>query len=619
MPAPVCKGQVSYKKTPGVLEFGNGALKFTPKGASAPTVRVPNSDVSTILCSKESSPQVRLKVVLYSGGDGHNFTFTLPHDDAVAEREHFKTELTAVIARNRNAHATSAPISAAPLPVSALAGSSLSAAPSPTSSAPPTPRASQFAPGPIHSRAASIVNGTERASTPVIVGNDPAVDFRIRKKVLLANPDLAALHRELVMTRQITEAEFWEGREHLLHAEASMQSQKRGKSGQLVDPRPQTIDGEAKIVITPQLVHDIFDEYPIVQTAYAENVPDKLSEAQFWKRYFSSKLFHAHQASIRSSATQFVAKEDPIFDKYLEKDDDGLEPRRPRTETVSMLVDLATTSEDHGEAGTTKDITMQAGRQKGAIPLIRKFNDHSERLLNAALGELPKAKRRRLNNAQEEYEAQIELDDLRDEQTSEGITLAMQDRQRYYEGIASQSAVEDTPPIRANPRGLAASIQDWSNSLASLRIVRGPSDAALMSMTQNVMQRLTVKAQKNDFPPDLFRQMASCQTAANEFLRQFWGSLYPRAGDQPAAGNPNPAQRAAKAAKMANFLARTPEKVDALVRQAEEMGADAKRVRVALQPVLNAVERALSVHKARMAAWPGGGGVGAGSRSGTPR
>ena len=76
--------------------------------------------------------------------------------------------------------------------------------------------------------------------------------------------------------------------------------------------------------------------------------------------------------------------------------------------------------------------------------------------------------------------------------------------------------------------------------------------------------------------------MASCQTAANEFLRQFWGALYPRAGDQPAAGNPNAAQRAAKAAKMANFLARTPEKVDALVRQAEEMGADAKLARKAL-------------------------------------
>lgn len=28
---------------------------------------------------------------------------------------------------------------------------------------------------------------------------------------------------------------------------------------------------------------------------------------------------------------------------------------------------------------------MQAGRQRGALPLIRKFNEHSERLLNTAL------------------------------------------------------------------------------------------------------------------------------------------------------------------------------------------------------------------------------------------
>lgn len=50
----------------------------------------------------------------------------------------------------------------------------------------------------------------------------------------------------------------------------------------------------------------------------------KLSEAEFWKRYFQSKLFNAHRASIRSSAAQHVVKDDPIFDKYLEKDDDGM-------------------------------------------------------------------------------------------------------------------------------------------------------------------------------------------------------------------------------------------------------------------------------------------------------
>lgn len=99
--------------------------------------------------------------------------------------------------------------------------------------------------------------------------------------------------------------------------------------------------GEIKIRITPQLVHDIFDEYPVVAKAYSDNVPSKvmclpihcldlvdlveikLTEESFWKRYFQSKLFNAHRASIRSTAAQHVVKDDLILDKYLEKDDDG--------------------------------------------------------------------------------------------------------------------------------------------------------------------------------------------------------------------------------------------------------------------------------------------------------
>lgn len=62
----------------------------------------------------------------------------------------------------------------------------------------------------------------------------------------------------------------------MLLAQAAAERQKKGKPGQLVDPRPQTVDGEIKIVITPQLVHDIFDEYPVVAKAYNENVPKKV-------------------------------------------------------------------------------------------------------------------------------------------------------------------------------------------------------------------------------------------------------------------------------------------------------------------------------------------------------
>jgi hypothetical protein len=37
------------------------------------------------------------------------------------------------------------------------------------------------------------------------------------------------------------------------------------------------------------------------------------------------------------------------------------------------------------QTGNEQDVTMQAGRQRATLPLIRKFNEHSERLLKAAL------------------------------------------------------------------------------------------------------------------------------------------------------------------------------------------------------------------------------------------
>lgn len=68
-------------------------------------------------------------------------------------------------------------------------------------------------------------------------------------------------------------------RQHLVLAQAAAESQQKGKPGQLVDPRPETVEGgEVKIRITPQLVHDIFDEYPVVAKAYSDTVPDKVRQ-----------------------------------------------------------------------------------------------------------------------------------------------------------------------------------------------------------------------------------------------------------------------------------------------------------------------------------------------------
>ncbi|KAI0374101.1 hypothetical protein BV20DRAFT_1118712 [Pilatotrama ljubarskyi] len=588
MPSIVCSAQASYKKLPGLLELTDTHLQWTKAGDKAPSVKVPHGEAASLSRSKVGAAQVRLKVGLVSDEAGHNFTFTSPQAAALAEREKFEAELTNIIARNRSG-------AAAP---QNLPGPTIAAAtPAPGTPAPPRPKnaATPIRPTPQLSRASTSRApsvASDSRGTPV---SDPTHDFRLRKKVLLSNPELAQLHRELVMGGHISENEFWEGREHLLLAQAAAESQKKGKPGQLVDPRPQSVDGEVKIVITPQLVHDIFEEFPVVAKAYNDNVPGKLSEAEFWSRYFQSKLFNAHRASIRSSAAQHVVKDDPIFDKYLEKEDDDIEPRRLREERVDTFIDLGATSVDHEETGNEKDITMQAGKQKAVLPLIRKFNEHSTRLLDTALGG-PAAKRRRTDTGDERI-AQLDLEDLHDNQTSAGILLDMQDRQRYFDGRANgagdNGAAGPRVDFREALQRAKSSTVGWNTSLAQLKVDKNAANAALVSMTQNVASRLDVKMRKHDIPEGLFRQMTTCQTAANEFLRQFWLAIYPPPTESQSLSAATPAQKAAKATKMIGYLSKTHEKVEALVRAAHQEGVDPARVKVAMKPVLDAVDKAL--------------------------
>ncbi|OJT15757.1 RNA polymerase II transcription factor B subunit 1 [Trametes pubescens] len=594
MPSTVCSAQASYKKLPGLLELTPSHLQWTKAGDKAPSVKVPHSEAASLSRSKVGAAQVRLKVGLVSDEAGHNFTFTSPQAVALAEREKFEAELTNIIAHNRTGTAAPPPgptlAAATPVP-----GTPTSARPRPLgTSARPTPQLSRAS----TSRAPSVAS--DPRGTPV---SDPAHDFRLRKKVLLSTPDLAQLHRELVMGGQISENEFWEGREHLLLAQAAAEGQKKGKPGQLVDPRPQSVDGEVKIVITPQLVHDIFEEFPVVARAYSDNVPEKLSEAEFWSRYFQSRLFNAHRASIRSSAAQHVVKDDPIFDKYLEKDDDDLEPRRLREERVDTFIDLGATSVDHDETGNEKDVTMQAGKQRAVLPLIRKFNEHSTRLLDTALGG-PASKRRRTDNGEDRI-AQLDLEDLHDNETSAGILLDMQDRQRYFDGRANSAtdgaATGPHVAFREALQQTKASMAGWSSNLAQLKLDKKAADSALVGMTQNVASRLDVKMRKHDIPDGLFRQMTTCQTAANEFLRQFWLAIYPPPSESQTLAPATPAQKAAKAAKMVGYLGKTHEKVEALVRAAHQEGVDPARVKIAMKPVVDAVDKALEFWRAKNA------------------
>ena len=167
---------------------------------------------------------------------------------------------------------------------------------------------------------------TASTSTSLSSAQSDTSEVKLRGQVLLSNPSLLALHKEVVGSGTISDADFWShpARAALLRAERAKTEQKQGRQGQLADPHPtQNESGELKINITPQLIRELFEQYPVLTRAYDENVPTKLDETTFWMRYFQSKLYHRLRTSLRSAASEQHIPDDDIFDKYLEAEDNG--------------------------------------------------------------------------------------------------------------------------------------------------------------------------------------------------------------------------------------------------------------------------------------------------------
>ena len=275
---------VSYRKAPGTLILKpNGVLHWKPSNAASNIREFSIQDVhlNGLQVSKPGAAQVALRLV---AKEGHNIdgegvallTFNAEKNTALEHREKFKERLAAAIAKARAEQ------------------------PSATS--------------------------TASTSTSLSSAQSDTSEVKIRGQVLLSNPSLLALHKEVVGSGTISDADFWShpARAALLRAERAKTEQKQGRQGQLADPHPtQNESGELKINITPQLIRELFEQYPVLTRAYDENVPTKLDETTFWMRYFQSKLYHRLRTSLRSAASEQHIPDDDIFDKYLEAEDNG--------------------------------------------------------------------------------------------------------------------------------------------------------------------------------------------------------------------------------------------------------------------------------------------------------
>lgn len=595
-------------------------LRWIPSSSSATpfAITIDQRTIMSISVSKEGSPQIVMKLQLAEGvkatRDGKEsvlFHFIgsvvgVAEDKvkAAQERNSFKDYLADVVADNK-ARAAAAINST---PAATSTGNA-------TPAAAPSPMVAGSSPAVASPAPSAAVNKRKKESSG-------ATELELRIRVLKANPSLATLHQEVVMSKQITDAEFWSHptRRALLQAERASLDQKQGRNARIADPRPSSNEqGETKINMTAELVRDLKSQYPVVARAFDENVPLVMDEASFWQRYFSSKLYHRLRASARSSASQFTVREDEVFDKYLEDEDDQLEPKKQYNAHDAFL-DLASTEEDHGETGNEKDWTMRAGAERKTLPLMRRFNDHSQSLLDSALGEQEEVdrrkKRRVVGGVGEEYQDEgvedydgIVIDELEEEESHERILLNMREQRQVFQNrMSARGNGGDGDQSQQLQEAQVAELIDetalrhWKSKLDDFTVQSKGTEVAMKAMLSNIQARTQGKNRKNrgNLPDDVQKQMVSYNSATTEFLRQFWSAITPQLledGTMPTSAASQPRERKVKAQRMLTSLQRNVQKVESLsdLAEARMPGSGSERIKTALTPTENAINKALSI------------------------
>ncbi|KAK7391580.1 hypothetical protein VNO78_19997 [Psophocarpus tetragonolobus] len=168
-----------------------------------------------------------------------------------------------------------------------------------------------------------------------------AAEMNLRIKLLQEDSKLQRLHKELVASGQLTESEFWATKKKLLDQDESRKLKQRigFKNSLIYDSKPMS-DGRINMVkfqFTPEIKYQIFALKPAVHQAFLNFVPSKMSEVDFWNKYFKAEYIHSTKNAVAAAAE---AAEDEDLAVFL-KDDEILEiEARKKIRRVDPTLDM---------------------------------------------------------------------------------------------------------------------------------------------------------------------------------------------------------------------------------------------------------------------------------------
>ena len=207
------------------------------------------------------------------------------------------------------------------------------------------------------------------------------MDIELQQSLMKKDKNLHQTYMEAISTKPESisgaafNSQFWSTRTNLLRSHAIEANQKKGAYNVLSTVKPRTVDGELKLNISVEQVQMIFAQHPLVKRIYNENVP-KLSEAQFWSRFFLSKL----SKKLRGERVSDNDAADALFDKYDVSENTHSFQSKIMAQSVPHIIDIEANEENQGgfKSGNAKDVEM---RPRANIPIVKSLNSLSERIM----------------------------------------------------------------------------------------------------------------------------------------------------------------------------------------------------------------------------------------------
>ncbi|KKK14240.1 hypothetical protein AOCH_006600 [Aspergillus ochraceoroseus] len=592
-------GSAAYKKKDGTLTMSQDrqSISWIPAaGGASGTITISVGQITNLQQTPASNPRVMLKIFALPANapsaapEQYIFSFTAGAN-ARLEADAIKDALSAAMNSAKSAQATPAPVPGTPTPTPGAGGEGMSAA----------------------MAMASAVSST--GSGKNLWDDDKRLkgDVELQQSLLKSDANLQRMFMESLHTKPdaLTAgqfmSQFWSTRLHLLRAHAIERSQTRGSYNVLSTLKPRVEDNVTKLNISKEQIQLIFNQHPLVKRVYDENVP-KLSEQQFWSRFFQSRLFK----KLRGERISETDATDAVLDKYLKADEHG---NLDRDVHVPHFLDLEGNEGNNSQRrGNRPDLDMRPSAVE-KVPIIRTLNTLSEKIMaNVAPADRdPSAPVGAIDDGT--YD-ELQLRDLRGDEEQNRILLNIRDQSRFFSAQAKLAeeeqnrlfAQQDPEQILQNLRAdLERNIRDdGSAALGQLvdpdedsdderdpgsksRAYRHQASKQILDVIRDRRAQTEVSSSSSEtygLSSTLYDRLTLTHATSTEFLHQFWQAFL--------SGNPD---RAGEVASLVESLTRALERINAVAQDAAaERQVEVDKVKQHAREVLQATGKRLRVN-----------------------